>query len=140
MVRGLWDRQVDSIIDIKLGDANADSYKYEPMTALLARWETTKKEKHGKQCHDQRKKFSPFVLLADRMLGRESLVMLSQLSQVMAEKRKEPLLQVQGWLNGRVTNAVARSYSQMTRGDWLPSPLRERDPDWDPESGIGLAG
>ena len=38
MVRGLWDRQVDAIIDVKIGDADADSYKYEPMTALLARW------------------------------------------------------------------------------------------------------
>ena len=25
MVRGLWDRQVDTIIDVKLGDADADS-------------------------------------------------------------------------------------------------------------------
>ena len=38
MVRGLWDPQVDAIIDIKLGDAYAGSYKYEPMAALLARW------------------------------------------------------------------------------------------------------
>ena len=37
MVQGLWDLQVDDIIDVKLGDANADSYKYEPMAALLAR-------------------------------------------------------------------------------------------------------
>ena len=43
MVLGLWDRQVDATIDFKLGDADADSYKYEPMTALLARWETIKK-------------------------------------------------------------------------------------------------
>ena len=37
MVQGLWDLQVDDIIDVKLGDANTDSYKYEPMEALLAR-------------------------------------------------------------------------------------------------------
>ena len=37
MFRGLWDRQFDAIIDIKLGDADADSYKYELMAALLAR-------------------------------------------------------------------------------------------------------
>ena len=38
MIRGLWDIQVESIIDVKLGDADADSYKYEPMAALLAQW------------------------------------------------------------------------------------------------------
>ena len=48
MIRGLWDRQADAIIDVKLGNADADSYKYEPITALLAWWETTKKDKHDK--------------------------------------------------------------------------------------------
>ena len=38
MIRGFWDRQAEAIIDVKLGDADADSYKYEPMTALLAQW------------------------------------------------------------------------------------------------------
>ena len=37
MVRGLWDRQVDAIIDVKIGDADSDMYKYEPTTALLTR-------------------------------------------------------------------------------------------------------
>ena len=47
MIQGLWDRQVDAIIDVKLGDADADMYKYEPMTSLLSRWEKIKKDKHG---------------------------------------------------------------------------------------------
>ena len=38
MVWFLWDCQVDSIIDVKLGDADTDSYKYEPMAALLTWW------------------------------------------------------------------------------------------------------
>ena len=62
MVRGLWDCQVNAIIDVKLGDAYADSYKYESMAELLARWETIKKDNHGKHCHNQQKNFSPFVL------------------------------------------------------------------------------
>ena len=45
--------QADSIIDIKLGDADTDSYKYEPMEELLAWWETIKKDKYGKHYHDQ---------------------------------------------------------------------------------------
>ena len=57
MVRGLWDCQVNAIIDVKLGDDDADTYKYEPMTSLLARWENIKKDKNGKHCHDQRKMF-----------------------------------------------------------------------------------
>ena len=65
------------------------------------------------------------------MLGREALVVLSQLRQVMAEKRGE--------LNEHIAIAVVRLYSRMIRGDWLPSPLQEQEPDWDPESGTGIA-
>ena len=80
MVRGLWVRQVDAISDVRLGDADAYSYKYEPMTVLLARWEKIKKNMHGKHCHNRRIHFSLFVLSVDGMLGREALVVLSQLS------------------------------------------------------------
>ena len=65
--------------------------------------------------------------------------MLSWLSQFIAEKREEPRLQVQGWVNGRIAIAVAKLYSQMIRVAWLPSPLREQELDWYPESGIRLA-
>ena len=79
----------------------------------------------------------PFVLSVDEMLGRESIFVLSQLSQVMAQKREETLLQVQGCVNRHITIIIARSYSQMIRGARLPSPLREQEPDWDPESRSG---
>ena len=53
MILGLWDSQVDAIIDVKLVDADADTYKYKSMTSLLARWENFKKYKQGKHSHDQ---------------------------------------------------------------------------------------
>ena len=58
------------------------------MTALLARWEKIKKDKHGEHFNDQGKHLSPFFLSVDGMLGREALVVLSQLRRVMEEKRE----------------------------------------------------
>ena len=81
MIQGLRDRQVNVVINVKLGDTDADTYRYEPMIALLSRWEKINKDKHSKHCHDQRKHISPFVFSVDRMLGREDLVVLSQSSQ-----------------------------------------------------------
>ena len=88
MVRGLWYIQVDAIIDIKLCEADAYSYKYEPIESLLSRLETIKKYNRGNHCHNQRKYFSLFALSVDGMLGREALVVLSKLSQVMVYKRE----------------------------------------------------
>ena len=131
MIRCLWYCQVDDIIDVKLGDSDTDSYKYEPMTRLLARWETIKKDKHGKQCHDQRGKFL-FVISVEGSLGREALVVFLQLSIFVADKRGEYLSQVWRWVNVRIAIAAVRSYSRMICGARLPSPLREQEPDWGP--------
>ena len=37
MIQVLWGSQVDAIIYVKLSEADAYAYKYEPITALLAR-------------------------------------------------------------------------------------------------------
>ena len=55
MIRGLWYFQVDAILDVKLWDANVDTYTYNPMTALLAGWENIKKYKHGRHNNDHQK-------------------------------------------------------------------------------------
>ena len=70
MIWGLWGQQDEAIIDVKIGDSDADSYRYEPMSALLDWWDKIKKDKHGKHFHDQQKHFSLFVLFVNGMLGR----------------------------------------------------------------------
>ena len=125
-----------AIIGAKLSDAHVDSYKYEPMPALLAKWETIKNDNHSKNCHDQRKQFLLFVLSVDGMIRREDLVVLLQLSRVMSENREETLFQLRGWVNGRITIAVASTYSQLIWGARLPSPLGGQEPVWYWESGI----
>ena len=37
----------------KLGDADADSYKYDSMVALLALWGTINQDKHSNNCYYQ---------------------------------------------------------------------------------------
>ena len=86
MIQVLWDRQADAIISIKLGDAEANYYKYEPMEAIRSRWETIKKDKNGKNCHNQHKHFTPFFLSVDGVLGREAPVVLARLIQTLKDK------------------------------------------------------
>ena len=108
------------------------------MDKLLACWEKQKKDKHGKHCHDKNKHFSPFVLSVGGMLKKESLVILTTLSQLMAEKTEEPIPHIRGWVNGRIAIAVTGSYSPMIFKARLPSPLRYREPNWDTVLGLGL--
>ena len=58
----------------------------------------------------------------------------------MASKMDKPISHVYIYINGQITITVVRSYSRMIRGARLESPLQDREPDWDPELGIELAG
>ena len=78
------------------------------MDVLLDRWEKNKKDKYGNHFHDQHKHFSPFVLSDDGMLGGESLYVLTNLIQLMAEKMDELISHVQVWINNLITTTVAR--------------------------------
>ena len=80
IILGLWEQHNDTIIKIKHGDADADTYRFKPMDKLLDRWEKTNKDMHGKHCHKQQKDFSMFVLFVDGMLGKEVLFVFTDLS------------------------------------------------------------
>ena len=62
-----------------------------------------KKDKHSKNCHKQREQFSPFVLSVDGILGKEALVVLANLSQLMESKMDDPISHVHGWINDWIT-------------------------------------
>ena len=38
IIRGLWYRQTNTIINIKTGDNDTDTYKFDPMNKIVARW------------------------------------------------------------------------------------------------------
>ena len=59
--------------------------------------------------------FSPFVLYVGDMIGRETLVIIPNLSRLMAAKMDEFIFHVRGWINGRISIVVAKSYLHMIR-------------------------
>ena len=95
MIQGLCYQQAEPIINVKLGNTDADSYKFEPMAELLAWWKKINKDKHGKHCHYQEIYCSLFVISVNEILGREALVLLKNLTRLMAKKMNEPILHVQ---------------------------------------------
>ena len=78
------------------------------MAVILDWWETIKKYKQSKHCHNKQNFFLFFVYV-DGMLGREDLVVITQLSQTMAKKMDEYISHVRGWINGQIEIAVSRS-------------------------------
>ena len=69
------------------------------MDTIFPGWEQAKKDKHGRNCHYQWKKISPFYLSVDGMISKETQFILITLSRLMAAKMEEPISYVKGWVN-----------------------------------------
>ena len=109
LIRGLWDRHNNTITEVKFGDADVDTYRFEWIENILALWEKMKKDKQSKNCHNQRKHFSLFVISVDGMLGKDSPVVLANLRRLMAEKMDDPISHLRGCINGQIVIEVLRS-------------------------------
>ena len=68
------------MIDVIFGDAEANTYKYEPRDKLLDCWEKKQNYNHSKNYHKKQRHFSPFVLSVYGMTGKEVLFVLSYFS------------------------------------------------------------
>ena len=64
------------------------------------------------------------------MMGKEALVVLATLSQIMVEKMDKPILHIKGWNNKRIAIAVTWFYSQVIREAQAPSPFQTQELDW----------
>ena len=47
VIRGLWERHTDAKINGRLGNADVDTYRFEPMQKFLDRWDKMKKDNHS---------------------------------------------------------------------------------------------
>ena len=77
-----------------------------------------------------------FVIL---LILWDAQVILATLIRLMATKMEEPILHVEGWVNGQVEIEVVRLYSWMHYEGQVLSPLCNQEPDWEWVSGLGLA-
>ena len=111
---------------------------YESMDNILVHWEKGGKYHHSKLSHEQWNVFSPFALSLDDMLNKEVLVVLRDLSRLMAEKFWEPISHVCGWFNSWIIIAAPRSYFRRIQVARLSSTLQYREPYWDLGLGLGL--
>jgi hypothetical protein len=139
LIRGLWEKGTDCIIDVRVTDTDAPSYiKTSPAKALETA-ERAKKKKHLQACLDQRRHFSPFVVSVDGLLGKEAKTILKVLASKMATKAGKPYSSVMGFVRARFSIAMVRATHICLRGSRTPtSRMSTRRPLWEDGAGIAL--
>ena len=138
LIGGLRKSQTDTIIDVRFGYSDVDTYWKEPTDKLMVFWEKEKKYNMVSNVTKNRI-FSPLFLSVDGILGKEALVVLTNLSRPMVTKMEEPLSHAHGWVNIRIEIVVMILYSCMILVACIYSPMEDREPDQRSGSGLVLA-
>jgi hypothetical protein len=139
LIRGLWARGTDCIIDVRITDVDAKSNLSKDPDKVLAAHEREKKKKYLGACLEQRRHFSPFVVSTDGLLGKEAKILLKKLSARLAEKWEKPYSEVCGYVNARMSIAIVRATHLCLRGSRIPtSKMCNRLPQWEDKAGLGL--
>ncbi len=138
LLRGFWARGTECIVDVRVTDTDAASYRARDPAAILKSQEKEKKRKYLAACLEQRRHFTPFVVSTDGMMGREASTFAKRLSAKLAEKWQKPYSQVCGYVNVRLSIATVRATHLCLRGSRVPAHnISIRRPQW--EDGAGLA-
>ena len=138
-IRGLWTRGTDCIIDVRVTDTDAKSNLSKDPAKVLEAHEREKKKKYLEACLAQRRHFTPFVVSADGLLGKEAKTLLKKLSTLLAAKWGKLYSEVCGYVNARMSIAIVRATHLCLRGSRIPtSQMSTRQPQWEDKAGLSL--
>jgi hypothetical protein len=139
LIRGLWARGTDCIINVCITDVDARLNRSKSPDKVLAAHESEKKKKYLEARLEQRRHFSPFVVSTDGLFGREAKILLKKLSALLAKKWEKPYSEVCGYINAQMSIAVVRATHLCIRGSRiLTSKMSKRLPQWKIKAGLSL--
>ena len=93
-IHGFWSKGTGCVMDVRITDTSAKSYRKKDPRKVLATQEKEKKDKHLRKCLERRKHFTPLVFSVDGMAGREAKKAMKHLASMLAEKWERPHGQV----------------------------------------------
>jgi hypothetical protein len=121
LVRGLWARGTDLIIDVPITDVDSKTQRSKDPHKVLEAHEREKKKKYLEACLEQRRHFSPSVASTDGLLGMESRTLLKKLSALLAEKWEKLYPEICGYVNARISIAMVQATHLCLRGSRIPT-------------------
>lgn len=109
LIRGLWEHQHSCIIDVRMTDPDAASYRTTPTDKILSNQEKEKKKKYHPTCQELRHHFTPFITTTDGQIGQEGNKMLTRLASKLCSKWDAPFGKVKAFVKMRVQIAIVRA-------------------------------
>ena len=138
LIRCFWDKSTDCIIDVRICDVNQASYQTRKPASIIKSAENDKKNKYLEPCLEQRRRFTPFVVSCEELLGKEADTFLKRLSKKLADKWRRPYSQTVSFVKTRFAISLVRAKNQCIRGSRIPTGRISHRVDWEDGSGLAL--
>ena len=138
LIRNLWERQRDCILDVRVTNLDAASNIHRKSEAVLLSHEHEKKKKYLQACLDQRHHFSPFVVSCDGMLGKEAKSVLQNLAGSLSKKSGKSYSETSNFMKSRMSIAIVRATHICIRGSCIPTSRMSQHPQWEDAAGLSL--
>jgi hypothetical protein len=145
LLRNLFSRSTDCIIDVSIIDLNCASYRDKDYEKVLRQKEDHKKRKYLKACQAQRRHFAPFIASTDGVLAREAKAILKCIAEKLSQKWQQPYSSVMSYVTGRISISLARACHRCLRGARISHlqtsyPFKEKNTTSSPTGDYLLAG
>ena len=121
LIRGLWEPQMDGIVDVRITDTDLKSQRHLDVEKVLAKHEREKKSQYLQPCLQQRRHFTPFICSVDGILAKEASAMMKRLGRLISAKWDMPLSQVMSFIKIKLSIAILRAAHHCIRGSRIPA-------------------
>lgn len=121
LLRNLFERGTDCIIDVRIVDLNAASYRSRDPLKVMKGLEREKKKHYLKACKAQRRHFAPFVVSTCGLLAPEAKAVCNAIAEKLADKWQQPKSVVRSYISARLSITLARACHMCLRGSRTPA-------------------
>ena len=115
-IRGVWQPQSTTILDVRVVDSDAPSYVRKPPLQILKTAEREKKSKYQEACNSIHSSFTPLCMTVDGLLAPETNFFLKRLADRLSTKWDRPYSTVIYWIRTRLSFALLRATNLCIRG------------------------
>ena len=114
-VIGFWKQGRMTIFDIRVVDPSNKSYTNQTSTNTLNQMEQRKKTKYLTPCNNNRRHFTPLVFSTDGKPGKDTLIAMQHLANLLSIKLTLPYSQAMFLIRSRMSIALARCNTLLLR-------------------------
>jgi hypothetical protein len=123
LLLGFWTCGTDCIVDVRVTNTDAKSYRHRDPVKVIAMQEKEKKGEVPRTLSQQQRHFTPFVCSTNGLLGREAETLAKRLVAKLSNKWQMTYAQVCRCVKAQLSIAIVHKTHMCLHGGGIPAHL-----------------